>query len=83
MKRPLVERRTQKEKETKRKSLSVKTGLDLANKAQHRKNMYFCPYRSVQLMELMWALGWLGTECSQRTAGAKMEIDINEHQKWR
>lgn len=80
----MSKKRTQKDKETKRKLLSVKTGLDLANKAQYRKSMHFCPYRSMQLMELMWALGWLGKELSQQTeAGAKMEGDIYQHQKWR
>lgn len=40
---------TQEEKETKRKSLSVNTGPDLANKAQPRKNIYCCLYRSMWL----------------------------------
>lgn len=74
---------TQKEKETKRKSLSVKTGPDLTNKAQPRKKKCTSAYTvACGLMGLMWALGWLGNEHSQKIEiGAKHEADINQLQK--
>lgn len=65
------------------RSLSVKTGPDLANKTQPRKTCTSAYTETCSLMGLMWALGWLGEECGQQTeTGAKKEGDLNQLQKW-
>lgn len=70
-------------RQKKMRSLSVKTGPDLANKTQPRKTCTSAYTETCSLMGLMWALGWLGEERGQQTeTGAKKEGDLNQLQNW-